>query len=146
MQVEIQIDEQYREPKVLILTERVTDEVSALLQRLRENHGGKMVGFNEDTAHILDEEDIVRIYTESQKVYAETEEGNYLLRLRLYEAENQLNASNFVRVSNSEIINLGKVRNLDLSFSGTICVNMQNGKAVYASRRYVAKIKQILGL
>ena len=34
----------------------------------------------------------------------------------------------------------------DLSFAGTICVSLSNGTVTYVSRRYVAKIKQLLGI
>ena len=42
--------------------------------------------------------------------------------------------------------NLKKVKGFDLSFSGTICVTLSNGALTYVSRRYVAKIKQVLGI
>ena len=79
-------------------------------------------------------------------MYAVTGDGEYLLRLRLYELEERLDKSSFVRISNSEIINLKKVRNFDLSFSGTICVSLSDGTVTYVSRRFVAKIKQVLGI
>ena len=65
---------------------------------------------------------------------------------RLYEIEERLNPHQFVRISNSEIINLKRVDNFDLSFTGTICVKLSNGTTTYVSRRYVAKIKKILGI
>lgn len=54
--------------------------------------------------------------------------------------------SKFVRISNSEIVNLKKVKSLDLSFVGTICMELSNGTVSYVSRRYVSKIKKVLGL
>ena len=33
-----------------------------------------------------------------------------------------------------------------MSFTGTICVSLSNGAVTYVSRRYIAKIKQLLGL
>lgn len=51
-----------------------------------------------------------------------------------------------IRISNSEIVNLKKVKNLDLSFVGTICMELSNGDVSYVSRRYVSKIKRLLGL
>ena len=72
--------------------------------------------------------------------------GEYTLRLRLYEAEERLKPLRFVRISNSEIINLKKVRSFDLSFTGTICVILADGSKTYVSRRYVSKIKEVLGI
>ena len=62
------------------------------------------------------------------------------------EAEERLDNSKFVRISNSEIVNLKKVKSLDLSFVGTICMELSNGTVSYVSRRYVSKIKKVLGL
>ena len=104
-----------------------------------------LVGFCEDKADILEAAQIIRIYTESGKVYAQTNTTDYTIRLRLYELENRLD-KNFVRISNSEIINLKKVKGFDLSFTGTICVTLCNGFVTYVSRRYVSKIKQVLGI
>ncbi len=95
---------------------------------------------------VLEPSSILRLYAESGKVYAQTEAGEYTLRLRLYELEDWLDKATFVRISNSEIINIRKVKQFDLSFSGTICVSLSNGAVTYASRRYVGRLKQILGL
>lgn len=89
---------------------------------------------------------MIRIYADNGKVLAVTDKGEYVLRLRLYEAEEYLSECRFVRISNSEIINLNKVSHFDLSFTGTICVKLLNGTTTYVSRRYVSKIKKILGI
>ena len=89
---------------------------------------------------------MIRIYLNSGKVVAVTDKGEYILRLRLYEIEKLLLTDQFIRISNSEIINLKKVNNFDLSFTGTICVKLSNGITTYVSRRYVPKLKKILGI
>lgn len=146
MQIEIKIDEAYKDPKVVILTNKITDEVNELLKRLSDTQPQTIAGFKEDSLKILQPNEIIRIFTENQKVYAQTEQGKYLIRLRLYELEERLDKSTFARISNSEIINLKKVENMDLSFSGTICVNLCSNITTFVSRRYVSKIKQILGI
>ena len=97
-------------------------------------------------AEILSPEDIIRFYAAGGKTFASVSKKEYILRQRLYELEEQLTKHSFVRISNSEIINLKKVRNFDLSLSGTICVTLSDGTATYVSRRYVSKIKKVLGL
>ena len=103
-------------------------------------------GLKDEKIEILEQTDLIRIYANSGKVYAVTDKGEYILRLRLYEIENRLPSNQFIRISNSEIINLKKVNNFDLSFTGTICVKLSNGITTYVSRRYVPKLKKILGI
>ena len=146
MQVEVKLDKTVTEPKVVILTDRMTEEVSALVQMLSETEPKLIAGFRDDTVTVLDEQEILRIYAAGGKVYAVLPSGEYVLRLRLYEAEERLKQRQFVRISNSEIINLKKARSFDLSFTGTICVTLSDGSKTYVSRRYVSRIKEVLGI
>ena len=146
MQVEIKIDEQCLEPKIVIVTREVTDEVNEIVKSLSCDSHMRIVGFQESCAEILQQENIERVFASDGKVIAQTDTGEYVLRLRLYEAEQRLNRHSFVRISNSEIINLKKVKGFDLSFVGYVCVTLTNGTVTYVSRRYVAKIKQVLGI
>ena len=146
MQVEIKIDDNCIDPKVIIITDKVTDEINDILNMLSSKTPEVITGFYNDLAEILSPDDIIRIYAEDGKIFASVNSKEYILRQRLYELEEQLNKYSFVRISNSEIINLKKVRNFDLSLSGTICVTLSDGTATYVSRRYVSKIKKILGL
>jgi len=108
MQVEVKIDSDYPEPKVIILTASMTEEVNALVNQLSEHPPQVISGSREDKIEVLDPAALIRIYASSGKVYAATEKGKYVLRLRLYEAEQRLDPHQFVRISNSEIINLKK--------------------------------------
>ena len=146
MQIEIKIDSKLTEPKVIIMTDQMTEEIKALAQRLSETELQMLAGVREDRVSVLDPKSILRIYAANGKVFAVTEEGEYLLRLRLYELEERLRRDSFVRISHSEILNLKKVRQFDLSLTGTICVSLSDGSVAYVSRRYVSKIKEMLGL
>ena len=134
MQVEIKIDSSYTEPKIIIHTASITEEVNALMQRLSEHTPPILTGSKDGKMEVIEPDELFRIYAAGGKVFAVTDKGEYLLRLRL------------VRISNSEIIHLSKVKNFDLSFSGTIYVKLTNGTTTYVSRRYVSKIKKILGM
>ena len=146
MKIEIKIDEGCTETKVIVVTSKVTEEVNEIIKRLSSEQPQMIAGFKDEQATMLEPTQIYRVYASEGKVYAEVENGTHILRLRLYEAEQRLAKCSFVRTSNSEIINLKKVKGFDLSFAGTICVSLSNGTVTYVSRRYVAKIKQLLGL
>lgn len=146
MQVEVKIDSTCKEPKIIVVTDQMTDEINTLVKKLSNGSIRVLSGFRGDTLEVLEQSDISRIYASAGKIFAATARGEYTLRLRLYELEERLDQNQFVRISNSEIINLKKVKNFDLSFTGTICVSMSDGTATYVSRRYVNKIKQVLGI
>ena len=135
MQIEISIDPKYIIPKLIIKTESVTDEVTEVMKKISEDVPKVVTGFKADCAEVLEPEDIYRFYSSQGKVFAVTDNGEYTVRTRLYEIEEQMNLPKFVRVSNSEIINLRKVRNFDLSLAGTICVKFTDGSDTYVSRR-----------
>lgn len=146
MQVEVKIDSSYLEPKVMILTAAMTEDVHIILNKLSDQEPQILSGSKDHKIEVIDQADLIRIYASAGKVFAVTRKGEYALRLRLYEIEERLPPQQFVRISNSEIINLKQVNHFDLSLTGTICVKLADGATTYVSRRYVSKLKKILGI
>ena len=146
MQIEIKIDRSCTEPKLIIVTASMTEDIRNIVQRISEDVPQVISGSREGKVEVLDPTDFIRVYASSGKVFAVTSRGEYTLRLRLYEVEERLDHRQFVRISNSEVINLKQVESFDLSFAGTICVTLSNGTATYVSRRFVTKIKRMLGI
>lgn len=144
MKVEIRIDPACGEPAVTITAPAMTEEVRALAARLEG--GAVLIGWEGDRAVPLSQGDILRCYGEEKGVRVQTIGGAYDLRERLYELEGKLDRHTFVRISHSEIVNLGKVTALDLSLTGTIRMTLTGGTVCWVSRRYVKKIKEALGL
>ncbi|CDZ23915.1 response regulator [[Clostridium] cellulosi] len=146
MKVEVKIDESVSEPKIIIVTDKMTEEINEIVRTISGTQPQMIAGFKGDTVTMLDKRDILRIYAANGKVYAVTASDEYVLRYRLYELEECLKRESFVRISNSEVVNLKKVKNFDLSFTGTICVTLTDGTVTYVSRRYVSRIKEVLGI
>ena len=146
MEIEIVIDQSQIEPKIIIKTSKLTQEVENIMNIISQQNPSIISGIKDEKLAIIDENAIIAVFAQDGKVYADTKNGIYELKLRLYELENILDKTRFVRISKSEIINLKAVKNFDLSFTGTISVEMKNGKISYVSRRFVSKIKKILGV
>ena len=144
MKVELRIDPGCDGMSVVINAPALTDEVKALAARLEG--GGVLVGWQGGRAVPLAAEDILRCYGEEKGVKCQTPGGVYDLKERLYELEELLDPTLFVRISNGEIVNLDQVRAVDLSLTGTIRMTLTGGECAYVSRRYVKKIKEALGL
>ncbi len=145
MQIKIEFNKAYKEPEIIILTDKMTDDIDRIFKMLSDEKSQIIAGIKNDRVEVLEPNDII-VYANSKKVFAVTDKGEYMLRLRLYEAEERLSLNQFVRISKSEIINLKKVNNFDLNFAGTICVRFFNNEVTYVSRRYVSEIKKVLGV
>lgn len=145
MDVEVKVDGTLDAVRVVIYAPAQTPEVVALVGRILAEAPTLLVGYQDGVATPLPPEDILRFYGERKEVCAQTAAGRYTVRRRLYELEDCLDRR-FVRISNSEIVNLRKVTALDLHLSGTIRMTLTGGVVTYVSRRYVKGIKEVLGI
>lgn len=132
--------------RVEVRAPAMTTEVEVLLERLSREGPETLPGFRDGTAALLAPPDILRFYGEDKAVLAQTADGVYTVRQRLYELEQRFAPLRFARISHSEIVNLNKVTALDLTLTGTIRVTLSDGTVCWASRRYVRRIKEVLGL
>ena len=143
MKVEVILDNSFVEPDIKIYTNTISDEVSYLLDIIQNKGKSQIHGFLEEKLYFIDINDIFLIYSENGMVYAKTSDKSYLIKYRLYQLEDFLN-KDFLRISNSEIINMRKVKSLDFALLGTIKINFINDTYTYSSRRFIKKIKDYL--
>lgn len=149
MKVGINIDRSVEEVEVLITAQEQSRTVNALYEHIVEFDKKSLetlTAYRDDIAKIVNVTDVFRIYTGNQKVYIQTHQGEYAIRYRLYELEAVLDKKQFLRISNSEIVNIKKIRDIDLSIIGRICIRFEDNTQTYVSRRYIPKIKKSLGI
>ena len=147
MKVEVQIDPGLEEPVLVLRVPSPTQETAELARRLeREYLPQPFTVYREGEAVRLAHSVVLRFFAEGKGVVCQTGHGVYAVRQRLYELEELLAGTRFVRVSNSEIVNLDRVTALDLTLAGTIKMTLEGGTVCWVSRRYVKKIKQVLDL
>ena len=146
LKVEWISDPDQTEPHIVIHASEKTPELEALIRRLEESLPAPLLGFDGDRAVPLDLSSVLRFYGEEKGVFAQTPGDTFRVRERLYELEEVLDSRTFVRISQSEIVNLKQVTALDLAITGTIKMTLTGGTVCFVSRRYVKKIKEALGL
>lgn len=141
------INEKYTTPEIHILNDSMNENVESLAERISSvvNDDIAAIAPNGDKC-MISGFDIVRFYAEGAKVVADSNGQKYGIPKKLYELEENLDPKLFFRISKSEIINLKKIRRLDMSITGTIKVIMKDDSESYTSRRNVAKLKQVLNL
>lgn len=122
MKVEIQIDSKYEENKIIVQAKEMSEEISELVKKLSNQNEKFTVYLNEDT-YFIKEDDIESVYSSDGKVIIKTKTQEYQSKNRLYEIEELLTKSKFIRISNSEIVNFEKVKNINTKITGTIVIN-----------------------
>ena len=142
MKVEVRVDPACAETEIVIRAAAATPEIEALAQRLRGGDTPTLAGHSDRGVTFLPLDDVIRIYAERQQVIAQTADGAYAVRARLYELEQRLAPHRFVRISNSEIVNARMIAGMDFSLAGTIRMRLRGGIETYASRRYVSRLRK----
>lgn len=146
MKVDIIIDETLEETQVKIFAKGYSKEVETIKDLLADRIIDKIVAFRDKEVFILSHEEIIRIFAQDKRVFIKTKNGTFSSRLTVSELENRLGKKKFIKISRSDIVNLDFVKKLDLSFTGTIAVELTNGDVAYVSRRNLKEFRRILGL
>lgn len=146
MEIDVRIDPSAKEPKVIIIAPAITPQVQEIIDILSPAEPLIIVGTKDGKSHILKPEDIIKVYSGDKKVFALCSDGEYTLKMRIWEIEQKLENKGFVRISNSEIVNLNMAKSFDLSLGVTIKVELECKNYAYVSRRYMGKIKKLLGI
>lgn len=133
------------EEEVIIKCHAISDDVQRLIQKIKLGDN-KIVGYIAGDIHLLDTDAIYYFETVDNKVFAYCEEQVYEVKEKLYELENLLEMTSFMRISKSTILNLNKVKSLSPAFGGRFEATLDNGERTIISRQYVPVLKERLGL
>lgn len=146
MKLEIKFDKHEENERIVIHARETTDKLQQLIHDIEKTlYEIKLYGKKDDEIYPLEIDKVIRFYSENKQIYAENDEGNFLIDKRLYELESIL-PQHFIRISQSEMINIHYIKKLRQELNGFIKVSFKNGSETYSSRRYVKIIKEALQL
>ena len=123
------------------------DDVEGIVnavQAYSENSSPSIMAFFNEEMEMVPQRKIIRLYISNRKVHIETAEKTYDVRKPLQEIEILLDKKRFVRISQSETINIYKVKSFDFSTAGTIGVELVNGQNTWVARRRIRNVKELL--
>ena len=144
MKIKFDIQDKYKDIEIHLCNKEKNSEILGIHQTLVNLLDMKIRVHKEHESKVVVPSQIIRIYSQNKKVYVRTKDDCYEVKERLYTLEEQLKDRDFVRISNSEIVNIQQIEKLDMSHVGTIKMYMKNQDETYVSRRYVSKIKEVL--
>ncbi|MBO4510355.1 MAG: LytTR family transcriptional regulator DNA-binding domain-containing protein [Lachnospiraceae bacterium] len=145
--IKVEIDQTCASPQVIIKADQhsgLIEKIIYAVERCVSDEYPNITAYNGNEVILLNQWDIIRIYTENRKLTICTKEKTYGSRMSLKELEEILDDEIFVRISRFELINLKKVSSFDLSISGTIKVIFENGTETWVARRCVRSIQEKL--
>lgn len=144
MKIKYDIQKIYKETEIHLCDREKSQELTDIYEMLEKLLDTKIKVYKGQESGVVVPSRIVRIYSENKKVYIRTKDDLFEVKERIYTLEEQLKERGFVRISNSEIVNIQQIEKLDMSQIGTIKMYMKNGDETYVSRRYISKIKEVL--
>ena len=145
MRIKTLVHKDYTEMEIHVCHNEKSERMLEVAKQIDNLVNLTITGTDEKGARIMQVDDIIRFYTCEQKVLAQDRDGVASIPFKLYELEEKLDDKRFVRISKSEIVNLKKIKRLDMSVSGTIKVIFCDEGWTYTSRRNVTRLKNALG-
>ena len=133
------------EEEIIIRCKEMDDSILKLIQTIKQRN--IMINANKSgQIYRLEQKDIFYYESVENKVFIYTKCEMYDSKQKLYEIEQELIGTDFIRVSKSIILNLSKIKSLAPAFNGRFEATLKNGEKVIISRQYVVDLKERLGL
>lgn len=135
------ISKEHKNIEVIIKAPEMTEEVQQIANTVMKATSSKkqIIATRENRIYILYIKEITEFYSEEKSNFCKTKNGKFKIKEKLYELEEILD-KNFIRISNSCIINLNYVESFDSSITGTIEVIFKDSTKEYVSRRRVSDV------
>ncbi len=147
LDIKLIIDQEWPKLTVYIKNKERNEDVEALIAAVQAFSDRKIPlipAYFRESMVMLPQRQIIRLYIHNRKLMVQTAERLYEVRKPLREVEELLDQSRFVRISQSETINLRRVKSFDFSTVGTIGVEFENGETTWVARRRVKDVKEAL--
>ena len=145
MKITINIDEKIQETEIKISCNQLTYEVENLIATLRIFNQQLLV-CKENEIFLLDVNEISYIEAVDRKTFVYTEDDIYESKLKLYEMEEKLCQSGFIRISKSCLVRLKYIKSIKNDVERKLRLTMKNGEQIIVSRQYAEEIKKRLGV
>lgn len=145
MKITINVDDKIDETQIAISCKELTPDVEKMIATLRMINQQLLVTKDEES-HLLDVAKIVYIEAVERKTFIYTEDSVYESKLKLYEMEERLCRSGFLRISKSCLVHLKFIKSIKNDIERKLRLTLKNGEQIIVSRQYADEIKKRLGV
>ena len=125
---------------------QLTEEVQKIIDYISNisKKQSQIIADKDNKIYILELKDVICFFSKDKYNYVRTVNGIYRIKMKLYELEEVLDKNDFIKISNSCIVNINQVECFDISILGTIVVKLKDDTKENVSKRNIKKVKQML--
>lgn len=146
IKINTNISSEITETSITINAHQMTDEIQNIINYISNINSipNQIIATKNNEVYFIDLEKVICFFSKDKYNYVRTIEGTYKIKYKLYELEEIFRQKDFVRISNSCIINIRQVKCFDTSILGTVLVNLNDNTQEIVSKRNIADIMKLL--
>lgn len=145
MKIKIEQDAVYKETEIDIRCRSIDDQVQQIIDIA--NRSTKTIAVKADGASkMIKTQSVYYFESVDEKSFAYCKENVYSLDMKLYEIEQMLEGSSFIRISKACILNIDVLDSVKVLMNGKMEALLQNGEKLVINRHYVPGFKKKFGM
>lgn len=147
IKVRTNISSEYQNIEVCINAPAINQDVQMLENKLLSISSKsikQIIAMQNNDIFIINVSDIILFFSKEKNNFCKTKDGIYKIKEKLYYLEEMLSPKDFIRISNSAIININHVKCFNTSIIGKIIVKFKDGTEEFVSKRKTSEIMRVL--
>lgn len=147
IKVRTNISNEFKDIEIYINAPERTTEVQLLENELLSKSKKsiqQIIATQNNDIFIVNISDVILFFSEEKNNFCKTKNGIYKIKEKLYHLEEMLSTKDFIRISNSVIININHVKCFNTSIIGKIIVKFKDGSEESVSKRRISEIMKFL--
>lgn len=146
IKINTNISNEFEETSITINAPELSNEIENIIKYVSNMNTTptQILASNDNKIYFIDLEKVICFFSKEKYNYVRVKDGTYKVKYKLYELEEILKEKDFIRISNSCIINIKQVECFDTSILGTVLVRLKDNTQETVSKRNFAQIKKLL--
>lgn len=145
MKLVIEQNRNFQETEIIIRCSSINSELQKIIDTIKIS-SFTITAYKDGYLQKIDHEDICYIESVDEKTFIYCENDVYDCKMKLFELEETLTNSSFVRISKSCILNIDFIEKVKPMLNGKYEVLLINGEKLIINRHYVPIFKKKFGL
>ena len=145
MKLSVEMQPELQEPEIRIRCREITGQLKKVIDLIREKNG-RIAVQQEGAVKMLELGSVYYLESVDEKTFVYTKTDVYTADLKLYEAEEMLKDTGFIRISKACILNIDVLDRVKVLMNGKLEALLDNGEKLVVNRHYVPGFKKKFGM